>query len=203
MMFSNLTLPRLCSLSAIAFLMAVLSACETTDSSRHSDYASNFPADGTYNPYPDGGGGHVDSHSHTTHSAQYGQPVPPPPAGFKGPDHEDTPRKTTASASSTTKKAPAKATSSGTSKATASKSSTTQKKPTNVANKSDDAPAKPKATASSTPKKSSGGGGVHIVVKGDNLWSLARKNDTTVAKLMALNGLSSDKLKLGQKIKLP
>lgn len=185
----NLPLRRLASLATFIPLIALLSACDSTKTG-HSDYASNYPADGTYNPYPDGGGGRVESRS--THSAQYGQPVPPPPPGFTAPAHDDAPRRSTAGTSSTAKKSP--------SKATASKPSTTTKKPTNVASRSDDAPAKPKA--SSTTKKSSGGG-VHTVVKGDNLWTLARKNDTTVAKLMALNGLSSDKLKLGQKIKLP
>jgi LysM repeat protein len=50
-------------------------------------------------------------------------------------------------------------------------------------------------------KKSSGG--IHVVVPGDSLWAIARKNDTTVAKLKAANGLTSDKLKLGLKLKLP
>jgi LysM repeat protein len=42
-----------------------------------------------------------------------------------------------------------------------------------------------------------------VVVSGDSLWAIARKNDTTVAKLKAANGLTSDKLKLGLKLKLP
>jgi LysM repeat protein len=59
---------------------------------------------------------------------------------------------------------------------------------------------KPKTT---TTKSSGSSGGSHTVVQGDTLWAIARKNNTTVAKLKAANGLSSDNLKLGQKLKLP
>lgn len=41
------------------------------------------------------------------------------------------------------------------------------------------------------------------MVSGDTLWALARKNGTTVDKIKAANGISSDKLKLGQKLKIP
>jgi LysM repeat protein len=41
------------------------------------------------------------------------------------------------------------------------------------------------------------------VVAGDTLWGIARKNGTTVDKIKSANGLSSDKLKLGLKLKIP
>ena len=36
------------------------------------------------------------------------------------------------------------------------------------------------------------------VVPGDNLWKIARQHNTTVAALMALNGLPHDRLQVGQ-----
>lgn len=46
----------------------------------------------------------------------------------------------------------------------------------------------------------SAGERVHIVKRGESLWSIARKYDTTVAALKALNGLESDRLRAGQKL---
>jgi LysM repeat protein len=43
----------------------------------------------------------------------------------------------------------------------------------------------------------------HVVEPGDSLWSLARAYDTSVPALMALNGLASDRLGLGQQLRLP
>jgi LysM repeat protein len=44
----------------------------------------------------------------------------------------------------------------------------------------------------------------HTVVKGDNLWSIAKKNGITVKELTAVNNLRSDStLKLGQVLTLP
>lgn len=44
----------------------------------------------------------------------------------------------------------------------------------------------------------------YTVVKGDNLWSIAKKNGITVKELTAVNNLRSDStLKLGQVLKLP
>jgi len=42
-----------------------------------------------------------------------------------------------------------------------------------------------------------------VVRSGDSLWSIARAHDTTVAELMAANGLSSERLSLGQVLQLP
>nr|WP_245604771.1 N-acetylmuramoyl-L-alanine amidase [Paucisalibacillus globulus] len=51
-----------------------------------------------------------------------------------------------------------------------------------------------------TPKSS---GNVHTVVKGDTLWSISQKYNTTVSKLKQLNGLKDDLIHPGDKIKLP
>jgi murein DD-endopeptidase MepM/ murein hydrolase activator NlpD len=42
-----------------------------------------------------------------------------------------------------------------------------------------------------------------VVRSGDNLWSLARAHGTTVAELMAANDLTSERLSLGQVLRLP
>lgn len=54
-------------------------------------------------------------------------------------------------------------------------------------------------------KGSAGGGkgGTYIVKKGDTLGSIARKHRTTIAKIKKANGLRSDNLRVGQKLKLP
>lgn len=46
------------------------------------------------------------------------------------------------------------------------------------------------------------GKGIYVVRKGDTLGAIAHKNKTTVAKLKKLNGLRSDRLSIGQKIKV-
>ncbi len=45
--------------------------------------------------------------------------------------------------------------------------------------------------------------GYYIVKKGDSLWSIANKYNTTVNELKKLNNLSSNALSIGQKLKLP
>jgi LysM repeat protein len=44
---------------------------------------------------------------------------------------------------------------------------------------------------------------IHVVQPGDSLWTLARNHDTSVAAIMALNGMASDRLSLGQQLRLP
>lgn len=44
--------------------------------------------------------------------------------------------------------------------------------------------------------------GYYVVKKGDSLWSIASKNNTTVEKLKKLNNLSSNNLSVGQVLKL-
>ena len=45
--------------------------------------------------------------------------------------------------------------------------------------------------------------GYYIVQKGDSLWSIASKNNTTVNELKKLNNLKTDTLQIGQILKLP
>jgi len=46
-------------------------------------------------------------------------------------------------------------------------------------------------------------GTTYTVVKGDTLSAIARKKGTTVAKIKAANGMSSDFLSIGKKLKIP
>ena len=45
--------------------------------------------------------------------------------------------------------------------------------------------------------------GYYVVQKGDSLWSIASKNNTTVDNIKKLNNLSSNTLQIGQLLKLP
>ena len=50
---------------------------------------------------------------------------------------------------------------------------------------------------------SSGGGSSHTVVKGDTLFSLARRYNTSVNAIKSANGLSSDTIRIGQTLTIP
>jgi nucleoid-associated protein YgaU len=82
-------------------------------------------------------------------------------------------------------------------RSTSSSSSSTPKKTVTSSSKPKSSSSKSKSTAkkSSTPS-------THTVVKGDTLYGLALKNKTTVAKIKAANGLKSDLIRPGQKLKL-
>jgi hypothetical protein len=56
-------------------------------------------------------------------------------------------------------------------------------------------------TPNSTP--SPGQGTVHIVQRGDTLYSLARRYGTTVAAIRAANGLTADRINVGQRLVIP
>lgn len=62
----------------------------------------------------------------------------------------------------------------------------------------------PPSTPSPAPsRRSSGGGGTYTVVKGDTLYALARRKGTSVKAIKNANGLSSDVIRIGQKLKIP
>lgn len=46
-------------------------------------------------------------------------------------------------------------------------------------------------------------GSIYVVKSGDYLGKIATKNNTTVKRLRELNGLSTDRIRVGQKLKLP
>ena len=48
-----------------------------------------------------------------------------------------------------------------------------------------------------------GKGGSYTVRKGDTLGSIAKRNHTTITRIKKANGLKSDKISIGQKLKLP
>jgi len=58
-------------------------------------------------------------------------------------------------------------------------------------------------TASKSKSKSSGSGSGYVVKKGDTLSAIARRNGTTVSKLKSANGLSSDNIAIGKKLRVP
>jgi hypothetical protein len=60
---------------------------------------------------------------------------------------------------------------------------------------------KAKTTASKT--RSGGRGGSYTIKPGDTLSAIARRNNTTVAKLKAANALSSDLIHPGKSLKIP
>lgn len=54
-----------------------------------------------------------------------------------------------------------------------------------------------------TSSKSKGGSSSYTIKAGDNLGAIARKNNTTVAKIKAANGLKSDMIRAGKTLKIP
>lgn len=60
-----------------------------------------------------------------------------------------------------------------------------------------------KKTASKSSKKSTRKGGSYTIKSGDNLGAIARRHGTTVSKLKAANGLSSDMIRAGRTLKIP
>ena len=97
-----------------------------------------------------------------------------------GSGYEDQ-RKSTSSSNSSKKKTTGSSSKSG----TASKSSSTGK------------------SGGSSGSSRSGGGSIYIVKHSDTLYGIAKKHHTTVSKIKSLNGLTSDVIRDGQKLKLP
>jgi LysM repeat protein len=171
-----------------AFCLGALAACQSPTSTSASSYASNYPADGFYNPH----GGSGDSAS-LLPSNSYGQKIPPPPPGFEVQEDapKPAPKKSTASTSSSKPKstppAAKKPTSSTASKSNATKSTTTAK-------------AKPKPTPAKKPTSTVR---TYAVKQGDTLWGIASKMKSSVERIKAYNGLKSDLVKPGMTIKVP
>jgi LysM repeat protein len=63
--------------------------------------------------------------------------------------------------------------------------------------------ASPSATATPSPAATPDTTKVYVVKKGDTLYGIASTFGTTVAELKRINGLTSNNLKIGQKLKLP
>ncbi|MFN2323147.1 MAG: LysM peptidoglycan-binding domain-containing protein [Trueperaceae bacterium] len=61
----------------------------------------------------------------------------------------------------------------------------------------------PAPSPAASPAQSPAAPASHVVVTGENLWSLARRYDTTVASLMSANGLTSDALRPGATLVVP
>lgn len=61
----------------------------------------------------------------------------------------------------------------------------------------------PKAPASAAPAAPAAGNGFHVAAKGETLSSISRQYGTTVAALKTANGLSTDNLNIGQKLRIP
>jgi LysM repeat protein len=185
--------PTLTALAPLLFAAVLLPSCKTTDTSTTSDpYVTN--EDG-YNPYPgSSGGGNSQSllppsaGGSASYVPQYDQAVPAPPSGFEVPGD---------SGSFQSAPAPKPRTPSTNSVSSKPKSTPTSTKPRSTTT------TKPKAKPKATPPKKPVTSKVHTVVSGDTLYGLALKNKTTVAKIKALNGLTSDKLSIGKKLKMP
>ncbi len=173
-----MTALRFIALSATCLALASCENMKKSGSTSSDPYASNYGTDGHYNPYP-GQSGYAASSTpkYQTPPAPASLPPEPPanPYSFGG-TQKTTPSYTTPSQTSS---APKK---------TIASSTSAKKKST---------PSKSKATG----KKSSGSR--YTVVKGDTLSAIARKKGSSVAKIKAANGLSSDLIRLGQSLKIP
>ena len=58
-------------------------------------------------------------------------------------------------------------------------------------------------SVSASMRAKSGSGGSYTIKKGDTLGAIAAKHGTTVSKLKAANGMSSDFIREGKSLKIP
>jgi LysM repeat protein len=168
---------------SMAVCGVALASCKSTQNTSGDPYAS-YPADGSYHPYPAGQEGKYKYQQYTE--------APPPPA-YSGSDEGGSSKK---------KKKGTSDTSSSKSKSkSSSKSGTKSKKSSD----DDDTPHKSSSSSSTTHKKksSSSSSSTYTVKSSDTLYGIAKKHHTTVSKIKSLNGLKSDTIHGGQKLKLP
>ncbi len=172
------------ALRASTFVLAALAlvSCENMKNNsgggQSSPYASNYGGDGHYNPYPGQAGyaqGGAPAYQQPATSAPNYQ-TPPTPTYTPPPQPPADPYAFNAG-SSTPSRPKTTASSSAKKKTTTSAKTAAKKKPT--------------------------GGGRYTVAKNDTLYGIARKKGTTVAKIKAANGLSSDVIRPGQALKIP
>jgi len=173
---SRRPLPHLPLLLAAGLGCVALSACNSTK----PKYAQSGGG-GAYATYPSDG--HYNPYPNApqgtvTRYQEYTEAPPPPP--LEEPKPKPKPKSSGAAPSRTTA-------STGSSKTTA------KKKPATAAT----AASKPAST------KSTGRATVYVVKPKDSLWSISRKYHTTISKLKSANGLTSDLIRDGQKLKIP
>lgn len=170
--------------TAIARLLApaailALVSCQSTKNTASTDpYATNFGADGGYNPYPGQSG-------YASPSTSYQAPsYPQAPTYTQAPTQSySTPPSSDPYAFSAPKTSPS---------GYSSSSSSTKKKTSSSS-----------AKKSTSTKKKSSSGSRYTVQKGDTLYGIARKKGTTVSKIRSANGLSGDIIRPGQSLKIP
>jgi LysM repeat protein len=202
---NRLEASRVCGLAVLA-LASLLSSC-TTQSPKIEGIPGNLPVialhgqartpphNMRHGDYPfDANGNYV-----TSWAAEGGSAVGPSDYKHTASHHDDPPprRSVSTAQKAITRSIPKKvedsppkkvASSTPAKKSTSASSSSTSKK-------SDSPPAK---------KSTGGGGSVKHTVKGsDSLYGLAKKYGTTVAKIKAANGLSSDMLRDGRTLTIP
>jgi len=188
---------RFCLLPLALACCLPLSSCHSTKST-DGQYASYNGNDGHYNPYPAG--------SKPNYKYQQYNESPPPPVYNGGSSDEDTPKKkgkkSTHSSSGTSKSGSKSGTKSGTksgSKSGTSKSGTSKGKSSKSKSKNGSG----SGSGSTHKSSSSSSSGSYTVKSNDTLYGIAKKHHTTVSKIKNLNGLSSDTIHGGQKLKLP
>jgi LysM repeat protein len=168
--------PAIARLLAPAALLALVSCQSTKNTASADPYATNYGADGGYNPYP----------------GQTGY-VAPGGSTYQAPAYPQTPTYTQAPSQSYSTPPPSDPYAFSAPKTSPSSSSGSTKKKTSSSS----------AKKSTSTKKKSSSGSRYTVQKGDTLYGIARKKGSTVSRIKSANGLSSDVIRPGQSLKIP